>query len=119
MYRNIFLFDLKIFISRVEVRKLPIFVGGRWGSLAEKLSLLSPPGPPLYFWCENNRKSIKNICIVMIFSRISITDRLIANSSVLIPGAQQFPKRCDLKKRAKEIRGIKVFAVFIYYSNDV
>ena len=33
---------VKIFISRIEVNQVPIYVEGRWGSLREKLSLLSP-----------------------------------------------------------------------------
>ena len=35
-------FGLKLFISRVEVGQVPIFVERSWGSLVEKLSLLSP-----------------------------------------------------------------------------
>ena len=44
--RNFSKFGLKFFISRVEVRKVPIYVGGRRVSLAEKLSLLSFPLTP-------------------------------------------------------------------------
>ena len=35
--------DLVLKSSRVEVKQVPIYVEGRWGSLAEKLSLLIPP----------------------------------------------------------------------------
>ena len=35
-------YGLKIFISRIEVKKMPIYVGGRWGHLPEKLSLFFP-----------------------------------------------------------------------------
>ena len=49
-YYCVVVFKKKIYIwsenlfSWVAVRKLPIFVRGRWGSLAEKLSLISPLG---------------------------------------------------------------------------
>ena len=48
--RNFSKFGLKFFISRVEVRKVPIYVGGRRVSLAEKLSLLSLPPPPPWMY---------------------------------------------------------------------
>ena len=38
----LFKFGIKLFISRVENRKVPIFRERRWGNLAEKLNLLSP-----------------------------------------------------------------------------
>ena len=35
-------FSLEIVISRIEVKQVPIYVEGRWGSLPMKLSLLPP-----------------------------------------------------------------------------
>ena len=35
-------YGLKIYISQVEVRKVPIYVGGYWGSFAEKFAFSDP-----------------------------------------------------------------------------
>ena len=36
-------YGLKTFILQVEVKQMPIYVGGQWGHSPEKLSLLPPP----------------------------------------------------------------------------
>ena len=48
LWRSRALFSRK-FIFPIEVKQVPIYVGGRWGYLPEKLSLLPP-------WCDLNTR---------------------------------------------------------------